>query len=219
MELSLDSDLAEFRQMVRTAIAEDLPEDMRRREMAYGGMQSEPADCLAFTRILAKRGWSVPHWPVEYGGQPWTPLQKFVFEDELCDGWTPEKCWGATFMVGPVIYTFGTEALKEQFLPGIRNGDCYWAQGFSEPGNGSDLATLRTSAVLKGDKYIVNGQKNDLLYNLQLATMCGLREPWPTKNSTMSGNLTNLSQTPCLIRRILRRRPIIEIISWNSKIV
>jgi alkylation response protein AidB-like acyl-CoA dehydrogenase len=159
MELRLDSDLAAFRQMVRTAIAEDLPEDMRRREMAYGGMQSEPTDCLAFTGILAKRGWSVPHWPVEYGGQPWTALQKFVFEDELCDGWTPEKCWGATFMVGPVIYTFGTEELKERFLPGIRNGDCYWAQGFSEPGNGSDLATLRTSALLKGDKYIVNGQK------------------------------------------------------------
>jgi alkylation response protein AidB-like acyl-CoA dehydrogenase len=159
MELTLDNDLADFRQMVRTAIAEDLPEDMRRREMAYGGMQSEPADCLAFTRILARRGWSVPHWPVEYGGLPWTPLQKFVFEDELSDAWTPEKCWGATFMVGPVIYTFGTEELKERFLPGIRNGDCYWAQGFSEPGNGSDLATLRTSAVLKCDKYIVNGQK------------------------------------------------------------
>ena len=159
MELSFDGDLETFRQMVRAAVAGDLPADMRAREMAFGGMQSEVEDCLAWTGILAKRGWSVPHWPVEYGGQDWTPLQKFVFEDELINAWTPDKCWGATFMVGPVIYTFGSEELKERFLPGIRNGDCYWAQGFSEPGNGSDLATLRTSAVLQGDKYIVNGQK------------------------------------------------------------
>jgi alkylation response protein AidB-like acyl-CoA dehydrogenase len=159
MDLQFDADLANFREMVREAVAKDLPADMAARQMAFGGLQSEHPDTLEWTRILARRGWSVPHWPVEYGGQNWTPLQHFVFEEELSNAWAPDTNWGATHMVGPVIYTFGSEALKERFLPAIRNCDYLWAQGFSEPGNGSDLANLRTSAVLKGDKYIVNGQK------------------------------------------------------------
>jgi len=136
-----------------------LPRVMVARQQAFGGQQSEHADQLEWTAILNKRGWSVPYWPIEYGGQPWTPLQQFAFEDEMTSAWAPDTNWGATHMVGPVIYTFGSDRLKEEFLPPIRNGDYFWTQGFSEPGNGSDLANLRTSAVLKGDKYIVNGQK------------------------------------------------------------
>ena len=159
MNLSFDSALEDFRQMIRAAIAEDLPADMRARQMAFGGNQSENHDIMPWTRILAKRGWSVPHWPMELGGQDWTPMQHFVFQEELNAAYAPESNWSSTHMVGPVIYTFGSEYLKERFLPDIRNGAYLWAQGFSEPGNGSDLANLRTAAVLKGDKYIVNGQK------------------------------------------------------------
>ncbi|WP_294352852.1 acyl-CoA dehydrogenase family protein [uncultured Sphingomonas sp.] len=159
MDLKLGGELDDFRQMVRAAVAQDLPADMRARQQAFGGLQSENGDALKWAAILHKRGWSVPHWPVEHGGQDWTPLQKFVFEDELASAWAPDVNWGATHMVGPVIYTFGTEEQKSRFLPDIRAGRYYWAQGFSEPGNGSDLANLRTAAVLQGDRYIVNGQK------------------------------------------------------------
>lgn len=159
MDFRLDEGLEEFRQMVRSAIAEDLPNDIRDRQRRFGGLQSDPVDVLEWTRILARRGWTVPHWPVEHGGCGWTPLQLFVFQDEMIRSFAPDSCWGGTHMVGPVVYTFGSEEQKARFLPAIRNGDFYWAQGFSEPGNGSDLANLRTAAVRKGDVYVVNGQK------------------------------------------------------------
>ncbi|HEY6869245.1 MAG TPA: acyl-CoA dehydrogenase family protein [Novosphingobium sp.] len=159
MDFQFDEGLEEFRQMVRQAIAEDLPPEMQDRQRRFGGNQSDPHDTMAWTRILARRGWTVPHWPVEYGGLGWSPLQLFVFQDELIRAFAPDSCWGGTHMCGPVIYTFGSEAQKAKFLPAIRNGDFYWAQGFSEPGNGSDLANLRTAAVRRGDVYVVNGQK------------------------------------------------------------
>lgn len=159
MDFQFDEGLAEFRLMVREAIHTDLPDDMRDRQRKFGGNQSDPHDMLAWTAILARRGWSVPHWPVEYGGLGWSPMQLFVFQDELAQAYAPDTCWGATHMCGPVIYTFGSEEQKARFLPAMRNGEYFWAQGFSEPGNGSDLATLRTAAVRKGDVYVVNGQK------------------------------------------------------------
>jgi alkylation response protein AidB-like acyl-CoA dehydrogenase len=159
MDLRFDDSLTAFRQYVRDAIAQDLPPELRQRQYAFGGMLVDPEDSLAWMRILAKRGWNVPHWPKEFGGQGWSPLQLFVFDEEMSDAYAPPAALGGPYMVGPVIYTFGSDELKERFLPAIRNGEYMWAQGFSEPGNGSDLANLRTSAVLKGDKYIVNGQK------------------------------------------------------------
>ncbi|TWH87058.1 alkylation response protein AidB-like acyl-CoA dehydrogenase [Novosphingobium taihuense] len=145
--------------MVRDAIAQDLPPRLQERQRRFAGNQSEPGDTMEWTRILAGRGWTVPHWPVEYGGCGWSPMQLFVFQDELIRAGAPDSCWGGTHMCGPVIYTFGSEEQKAKFLPAIRNGDYFWAQGFSEPGNGSDLANLRTAAVRNGDVYVVNGQK------------------------------------------------------------
>jgi alkylation response protein AidB-like acyl-CoA dehydrogenase len=159
MDLRLDDSLDGFRREIRAVIAQDLPPDMQERQKAFGGLQSEHEDTLAWTRILAKRGLTVPHWPVDLGGQDWTPLQHFIFEEELNAAYAPDISWAGAHMVGPVIYTFGSDYLKDRFLTPIRNGDYIWAQGFSEPGNGSDLANLRTAAVLDGDKYIVNGQK------------------------------------------------------------
>ncbi|MCP3731249.1 acyl-CoA dehydrogenase family protein [Sphingomonas sp. MG17] len=159
MDLRPDESLVAFREEVRRAIAEDLPADMEARQRAFGGIQSEIGDTLAWTRIMARRGWTVPQWPVEHGGLGWSPMQLFVFQEEQDAAYAPTMSWAGSHMVGPVIYTFGSDEQKARFLPAIRNGEYIWAQGFSEPGNGSDLANLRTQAVLDGDKYIVNGQK------------------------------------------------------------
>ena len=159
MDFSIDPQLDEFRQSIRSAIAEMLPPSLAQNQREHGGINSSHADTLAWTAILNTRGWSVPHWPVEYGGTGWSAMQLHVFNEELYRAWAPDTCWGALFMCGPVIYTFGSEEQKAKFLPEFRAGSYFLAQGFSEPGNGSDLARLRTSARCEGDRYIVNGQK------------------------------------------------------------
>jgi alkylation response protein AidB-like acyl-CoA dehydrogenase len=159
MDLTFDPSLDEFRNMVREAIVEMLPPELSERQKAHGGINSTHEDTLEWMAILHSRGWSVPHWPVEYGGTGWSPMQLYIFHDELSKVWTPDTCWAETHMCGPVIYTFGTEEQKARFLPDFRKGSYILAQGFSEPGNGSDLARLRTAARREGDHYIVNGQK------------------------------------------------------------
>lgn len=159
MDFTQDPELEDFRQMVRQAIAQDLSPDAARRQRLFGGTNSVVQDTLDWTAAMHRRGWSVPHWPVEYGGAGWSPMQNFVFNDECGKAFAPEVCWGATHMCGPVIYTFGTQAQKDRFLPDFREGRYYICQGFSEPGNGSDLARLRTRAERKGDTFVVNGQK------------------------------------------------------------
>ena len=149
-----------FRAEVQAFIRDNLPEDLKRRRSAlsYGGGHYK-ADTLLWMQILHKRGWSVPAWPVEYGGQSWDPLRHFIFQEELSLADAPTMNMQSISLVGPVIYTFGSEAQKQRFLPAIREGRSYWSQGFSEPGAGSDLANLRTRAELQGDHYVVNGQK------------------------------------------------------------
>lgn len=159
MDLTPDPALEVFRKKVRAAIRADLPDDLARRQKGFSGNQSDGEDSLRWMRLLEKRGWSVPHWPVEYGGTGWSPMQLYIFNEECANAWAPDTCWGITSMCGPVIYTFGSQEQKERFLPPFRRGDYYLAQGFSEPGNGSDLARLRTAARREGDKYVVNGQK------------------------------------------------------------
>lgn len=159
MDLKLDTSLDAFRQEVRAAIIHDLPAELRARQIAYGGLMSDPHDMIAWARILARRGWVTPHWPREYGGLGWSPLQIHIFEQELSNAYAPAVPMAGSHMIGPVIYTFGSDYLKKKFLPPIRDCDYIWAQGFSEPGNGSDLANLRTRAELRGDRYIVSGQK------------------------------------------------------------
>lgn len=159
MDFSFDPELEQFRQMVRAALAEMLPPELAANQKVHGGINSAHADTLAWTAILNQRGWSVPHWPLEHGGTGWSPMQHYVFNDELHRAWAPDTCWGATHMCGPVIYTFGNAEQKDRFLPHFRAGSYFLAQGFSEPGNGSDLARLRTAAWREGDHYVVNGQK------------------------------------------------------------
>ncbi|MFZ4690471.1 MAG: acyl-CoA dehydrogenase family protein [Polymorphobacter sp.] len=109
--------------------------------------------------ILHSKGWSVPNWPVEYGGPGWTPIQQTLFHAECARIGAPLPSQFGPVMIGPVIYTFGTDAQKARHLPGIRDGSVFWCQGYSEPGSGSDLATVKTRAVRDGDDYVVNGQK------------------------------------------------------------
>jgi alkylation response protein AidB-like acyl-CoA dehydrogenase len=159
MNLHQDPALEAFRSEIRTFIASVLPPEMKHRQRTKILNNATPADQCAWMRILDAHGRSVPHWPVEFGGCGWSPQQLFVFNEELYAQDAPEFDWGGTHMLGPVLYTFGSSYLREKFLPDIRRGAYLWAQGFSEPGSGSDLASLRTSAERVGETYVVNGQK------------------------------------------------------------
>ncbi|MET0246452.1 MAG: acyl-CoA dehydrogenase family protein [Sphingomonas sp.] len=159
MELRLDPALDDFRREIRAFIADVLPPEIQERQRRKVANNAAVPDQLEWMRILNLHGRAVPHWPVEHGGCGWSPMQLFIFNEELYAADAPEFDWGGTHMLGPVIYTYGSEYLKDRFLPMIREGEAIWAQGFSEPGSGSDLASLRTAAELVGDKYVVNGQK------------------------------------------------------------
>jgi len=155
MEFSPE-DLA-FQQEVRDFIAENYPAELRGKQDEGDELTKE--DFLSWHRILYKKGWVAPAWPVEYGGTGWTPTQRFIFSEETARADCIRLMPFGLSMVGPVIYTFGTPEQKARFLPRILSGEDWWCQGYSEPGAGSDLASLRTTAVLDGDDYIVNGQK------------------------------------------------------------
>jgi alkylation response protein AidB-like acyl-CoA dehydrogenase len=151
-----------FRTEVRAFLAEALPRDMAERH-ALGFHPVPKADLQAWNRRLDERGWAAPHWPVEHGGAGWSPIQHHIFEEECTRAHAPDLSWQGIRLCAPVIYTFGNAEQKARFLPVIRSGQTLLAQGFSEPNAGSDLASLKTSAVrgvdAQGEHYIVNGQK------------------------------------------------------------
>lgn len=152
-----DADLA-FRDEVRQFFKENLPEPVReivRRTPSYVSKE----DMMAWHKALYEKGWIAPAWPVEYGGTGWNSTQRHIFDEEYGANDAPRLSSFGITMVGPVIYTFGTQAQKDQYLPKILNGEELWCQGYSEPGAGSDLASLQTRAVQDGDEYVVNGQK------------------------------------------------------------
>ena len=157
MQLSFTPAEIAFRDEVRQFFREQFPADIRER--AARGEHLTRADMLASHRALNARGWAVPHWPREWGGQDWSPVQRYLFADEMQRAAVPSPLQFNVHMVGPVIATFGNEEQKHRFLPATANLDIWWCQGFSEPGAGSDLASLRTRADRDGDHYVVNGQK------------------------------------------------------------
>lgn len=152
--------LEDFRQEVRAFIRENLPEAEARRisRATYNSFRDIGAS-LWWTSRLHEKGWSVPFWPVEYGGADWEPMQHFVLHEEMAMADAPTSNVQGTHLAGPMVYLYGSDFLKELILPGIREGKAAWSQGFSEPGAGSDLASLRTAARREGDRYIVKGQK------------------------------------------------------------
>jgi pimeloyl-CoA dehydrogenase large subunit len=157
MDLRFTDEELAFRDEVRSFFKENLPPGIR--EKLKEGRHTSKDELVQWTRILNKKGWAVSHWPKEYGGTGWTPVQQYIFLDELQQAPAPSPLPFGVSMVGPVIYTFGSDAQKKQFLPRIANLDDWWCQGFSEPGAGSDLASLKTTAKRDGDHYVINGQK------------------------------------------------------------
>ncbi|MDR5777317.1 MULTISPECIES: acyl-CoA dehydrogenase family protein [unclassified Caballeronia] len=158
MEFQPDPAIESFRQEVRDFLKENLPPDLARR--GQQGYLPDRDDQLRWTRILHEtRGWSVVGWPTEYGGPGWSAEQRYVFDEECYLAGAPLQNQSGVHLAGPVICKFGSEEQKRRFLPGMREGKVFWVQGFSEPGAGSDLVSLRTTAVRDGDHYIVNGQK------------------------------------------------------------
>jgi alkylation response protein AidB-like acyl-CoA dehydrogenase len=161
MDLAFSPEETAFRDEVRAFIAASYPAHLRGKQ--EDGEELGRDDLLAWHKILAKKGWAAPAWPKDYGGPGWTATQRYIFSEESAKAETiPPAPFGIN-MVGPVIYTFGTPEQKAKHLPGILSGDVWWCQGYSEPGAGSDLASLRTRAerVTEDgqDYYIVNGQK------------------------------------------------------------
>ncbi|MCP1335853.1 acyl-CoA dehydrogenase family protein [Futiania mangrovi] len=157
MDLEFTPEEQAFRDEVRAYIAENYPAELRAKQDSGAELGRE--DYLSWHRVLARKGWVAPAWPVKYGGTGWTPTQRYLFQEELGRADTVRILPFGVTMVGPVIYTFGNQAQKDRFLPGILSGEDWWCQGYSEPGSGSDLASLRTRAVRDGDHYIVNGSK------------------------------------------------------------
>ena len=151
-----DEELA-FRDEIRTAFQEEFPEDLRRKQDI--GVELEREDLVRFMQWLHEHGWAGVNWPVEYGGTGWSPVQKYLFATEMAEANAPTIVPFGLSMVGPVIYTFGNDEQKERFLPDILASKVWWCQGYSEPGSGSDLASLKTRAELAGDHYVVNGTK------------------------------------------------------------
>jgi len=129
------------------------------REKTFSGKHYTKDDHVVWQQALGRQGWLAYTWPKKFGGPGWDVTQRFLFENVLAEEGAPRIIPFGVKMVGPVIYTFGSDAQKERFLPGIRSSEVSWCQGYSEPGAGSDLANLRTRAVLDGDHYIVDGQK------------------------------------------------------------
>jgi alkylation response protein AidB-like acyl-CoA dehydrogenase len=153
----LTDDERAFRDEMREFYTTQIPAELR--EKVRRGVELDKDDCVRSQQILNAAGLAVPHWPVEWGGKAWTPIQHHIWLDEMQLASVPEPLTFNTGMVGPVIAHFGSQEIKERFLPPTANLDIWWAQGFSEPEAGSDLASLRTTAIRDGDSYIVNGQK------------------------------------------------------------
>src|ERR671929_1834666 len=157
MDLNFSAEETAFRDEVRSWLRANLPQDLRDKVENYAHLGKE--DLLRWHRILAKKGWIAPAWPKEWGGTDWTVVQRYIFEEECGAAGTPPIVAFGVRMCAPVLLRFGTDAQKKRFLPRIYNGDDFWVQGYSEPGSGSDLASLKTRAVRDGDHYVVTGQK------------------------------------------------------------
>jgi alkylation response protein AidB-like acyl-CoA dehydrogenase len=149
-------DLA-FRDQVRAFLESELPADLRHK--VHNHLRLHKDDYVRWHRILARQGWVAPGWPREYGGPGWTPVQRHIFEEECARAGTPPVLPFGVNMVAPVIMAFGSQEQKAYYLPRILACEDWWCQGYSEPGAGSDLASLKSTAVRDGDHYIVNGQK------------------------------------------------------------
>ncbi|MBA6390625.1 acyl-CoA dehydrogenase family protein [Colwellia sp. BRX10-3] len=157
MNLNFTAQEKDFQQEVHQFLQEKLPKNIAQK--TKNSIHLSKKECIEWQQILHKQGWSAINWPVEHGGTGWTPTQKYIFANECAKAGGPDVIPFGLKMVAPVIYTFGNEEQKQRFLPDILASNVWWCQGYSEPGAGSDLASVRTTAVKEGDEYVVNGTK------------------------------------------------------------
>lgn len=159
MDMNFTAEELQFAREVREFIADNLTADIVEATARNGSVFVEKDLALRWQAILVKKGWAVPQWPEAYGGTQWSPAQKYLFSRECYLAGAPMLIPLGLLMLAPVLMAFGTEQQKEEYLPKILSGEHYWCQGYSEPGAGSDLASLKLKAVADGDDYIVNGSK------------------------------------------------------------
>ena len=157
MNVSFTADELEFRSEVRHYFENEFPQDILEKQRK--AIPLEPEDMIRWHKNIYEKGWAAPNWPTELGGTGWSSVQKYIFADEQARANAPPFLSFGVSMVGPIIYTFGNEQQKQRFLPDILQFNTWWCQGYSEPGAGSDLASLKTRADLDGDHYVVNGTK------------------------------------------------------------
>jgi alkylation response protein AidB-like acyl-CoA dehydrogenase len=157
MDLAFTPEEQKFREEVRAWVRANLPQEIAHK--VHNALHLTREDMQRWARILGKKGWLGYGWPKEFGGPGWTAVQKHLFEEEAALAGAPRIVPFGPVMVAPVIMAFGSPEQQKRFLPGIASGEVWWSQGYSEPGSGSDLASVKTRAERRGDKYIVNGQK------------------------------------------------------------
>ncbi len=157
MDLTWTDQEAAFREEVRHFTEKNLPTDIRDKQMHHQRLSKD--DYLRWHRILADHGWGAPTWPTEYGGTGWNAVERLLFEIETFKAGAPRLLSFGLSMIGPVLMKFGSQKQKDYYLPRIIRVEDWWCQGYSEPGSGSDLASLKTRAERQGDQYIINGQK------------------------------------------------------------
>jgi len=162
MDLSFTPEEEAFRAEVRQWLSTAMPPHLAEKAAVDGNFSMD--EVMQWHRVLAEKGWIAPNWPEEVGGPGWTAAQRFIFTEELEKAGTPQLSPFGLSMVGPLLIQFGTAAQKERWLPKILSGEEVWCQGYSEPGSGSDLASLRTTAEDQGDHFLVNGQKTWTTY-------------------------------------------------------
>lgn len=187
MQLQFSAADEAFRLEVRAFVKDKLPADIRRKVEL--GLRLEHADYVTWFRILEAQGWLTPGWPVEHGGPGWNHVQRYIFDEETLLGGAPRIIASGIQMLGPVLHAFGTEEQKRKYLPDIRQSNTWWAQGFSEPGSGSDLAAVRTTAVLEpdGKHFVVNGHKVWTSYAHWCSMMFALVRTDPNANKPQEG--------------------------------
>ena len=157
MNIDVTPQYAAFRNEVRAFVSQALPADVR--DKVLRGLRLGKEDFVRWQRILHAKGWGAPNWPQSYGGTGWDAVQQAIFDEECAQAGAPRQLPFGLKMLGPVLMRFGTEQQRQALLPGIISGDVWWCQGYSEPGAGSDLASLKTRALREGAEYVVTGQK------------------------------------------------------------
>ncbi len=159
MDIAYSAEDEAFRDDVRSFLDDRLSDDMRRGAARTTTVFADKDLAMEWQAILVEQGWAVPSWPVEHGGTGWTPTEKYIFGEELAKAGAPGLIPLGLRMLAPVLFKYGTPEQKAHYLPKMLSGEHYWCQGYSEPGSGSDLSSLKTAAVKDGDDYIVNGSK------------------------------------------------------------